>query len=145
MKYRSLIGYKYEVLKDEHINLPEIRCRGWNEYISLDHSLLIIKARYAWDGPSGPTFDTPSFMRGSLAHDALYQLIREGKLNKSYRKAADQVLRRICLEDGMSKFRAWYVYKAVRMFGGFSAKPRKKARGRIIQLVKDAKGRLVKK
>ena len=34
--------------------------------------LLIIRPGYAWDGPSGPTFDTPSFMRGSLIHDVLY-------------------------------------------------------------------------
>ena len=63
-------------------------------------------------------------MRGSLVHDALYQLIREGELPKELRVDADKVLRRACLADGMSRFRAWYVYKAVRMFAGRSIKPR---------------------
>jgi len=35
---------------------------------------------YAWDGPSGSTVDTLNFMRGSLVHDALYQLIRMEKI-----------------------------------------------------------------
>lgn len=80
---------------------------------------LKISNMYAWDGPSGPTIDTESFMRGSLVHDALYQLIREGYLDKKvWRPYADKLLRKICLEDGMSKFRAWYVYHSVRWFGG---------------------------
>lgn len=80
---------------------------------------LKIKNMYAWDGPSGPTIDTENFMRGSLVHDVLYQLIREGHLDKkSWRLYADKLIRKICLEDGMNKFRAWYVYHTLRMFGG---------------------------
>lgn len=75
---------------------------------------LTIKKGYTWDGPSGPTFDTKTFMRGSLVHDALYQLMREEILPNSARKRADEILRNICLEDGMSKARAWWVYRAVR-------------------------------
>jgi len=84
---------------------------------------LIIRKGYSWDGPSGPTIDTKNFMRGSLVHDALYQLIREHVLPKDTRKRADEILKEICLQDGMSKFRAWYVYKAVRIAGASSAKP----------------------
>lgn len=84
---------------------------------------LLIKPGYSWDGPSGPTIDTKNFMRGSLIHDALYQLMRENVLLQSDRKKADEILRTVCLEDGMSKFRAWYVYKGVRAGGASSAKP----------------------
>ncbi|MEM6885063.1 MAG: DUF1353 domain-containing protein [Verrucomicrobiota bacterium] len=84
---------------------------------------LYIKKGYAWDGPSGPTIDTKNFMQGSLVHDALYQLIREGVLTLDDRLRADEILREICLEDGMSKIRAWYVYKSVRAFGESSATP----------------------
>jgi len=84
---------------------------------------LIIDQGYAWDGPSGPTIDTKTFMRGSLIHDALYQLIREGVLSMSDRKRVDQILREICLEDGMAKFRAWYVYQGVRKFGAKHCRP----------------------
>jgi len=91
------------------------------------NGLLRIRCGYCWDGPSGPTIDTKNFMRGSLLHDALYQLIREGYLAEDeWRKYSDDLLREICLEDGMSRLRAWYVYKSVRWFGGASAHtPRK--------------------
>ena len=95
--------------------------------VSKSHSFpfLTVEERYAWDGPSGPTIDTKSFMRGSLIHDALYQLMREGHLDrKVWRLYADKLLRKLCLEDGMSKFRAWYVYNAVRLFAAGSTKER---------------------
>ncbi|MBN1555609.1 MAG: DUF1353 domain-containing protein [Phycisphaerae bacterium] len=84
---------------------------------------LTIRKGYSWDGPSGPTLDTKNFMRGSLVHDALYQLMREEILPQSARKRADEILRDICRECGMSKFRAWYVYQAVRLFAAYYAKP----------------------
>lgn len=67
---------------------------------------LTIQAGYAWDRPSGPTFDTASFMRASLVHDALYQLMREGLLERNrWRPVADRLLRTMCREDGMSRWR----------------------------------------
>lgn len=96
------------------------------DYITLDEDgLLTIKKGYAWDGPSGPTFDTKNFMRGSLVHDVLYQLIREGHL--SYiRLFADNLLRTLCREDGMSWIRAWWIYRALRLFGSTAADPASK-------------------
>ena len=88
-------------------------------FVVMDTQTIHIKAGYAWDGPSGPSIDTDTFMRGSLIHDALYQLIREGYLPQSFRKAADKQMRRICKEDGMHPFRAWYSYVGVRLFGRF--------------------------
>ena len=78
-------------------------------------------AGYAWDGPSGPTFDTPNFMRGSLIHDALYQLMRNGLLREDFREDADKEIKKACLEDGMTRFRAAYVYWSLRRFAGFAA------------------------
>lgn len=116
MKYRSLKGWKYELLEEMgcKVDIPDEGAMA--DYITLDYGELTVLARYAWDGPSGPTFDTKTFMRASLFHDALCQLIGEGLLDKKYRKYADQLLRKHCLEDGMSKFRAWYVYMAVRAY-----------------------------
>jgi hypothetical protein len=94
---------------------------------------LTVKNRYAWDGPSGPTIDTKSFMRGSLVHDALYQLMREKYLDyKKHRNYADELLRKMCLDDGMFNFRAWYVYKAVRMFGEKMARPSPQPQDEVI-------------
>ena len=79
---------------------------------------LMILDGYAWDGASGPARDTETFMRASLVHDCLYQMMREGHLDKSYRKHADKIMQAIAVEDGMNKVRAWYTYHAVRIFGG---------------------------
>jgi Protein of unknown function (DUF1353) len=57
-------------------------------------------------------------MRGSLVHDALYQLMRERHLDKeTHREFADRLLQAMCKEDGMTDLRAWWVYQGVR-FGG---------------------------
>ena len=116
--YRSLKGWKYatKIIMECKVGiLPTAQ----SDFITLHEGNLRIYAHYAWDGPSGPTFDTMTFMRASLFHDALCQLIGEGLLGKKYRKYADQLLRQHCLEDGMSEFRAWYVYMAVRAYSKF--------------------------
>ena len=58
----------------------------------------------------------------SLVHDAMYQLMRMGEMSNIYREEADKLLRDICIEDGMWRVRAWWVYRAVRMFGGRAAR-----------------------
>lgn len=116
-------GYCYQLVKTYKVQTsvcPPDSIK--TDYIGLTQSgLLTIKKGYAWDGPSGPAIDTPNFMRGSLVHDALYQLLRLGLLTPDYRKLADEELRRICKEDGMSAVRAWWVYTAVRVGGASSA------------------------
>jgi len=119
-------GYKYQLKESYSVTIRIRPARAIvTDFVSLDaDGLLWLKAGYAWDGPSGPTVDTPSFMRGSLIHDALYQLMREGHLDrKAYRGPADEVLREICREDGMPFVRAWWVYHGVRLFADPSADP----------------------
>lgn len=115
-------GYKYQLAED-YVGETGIASVGGciSHFVRLEPAgQLAIRADYAWDGPSGPTIDTANFMRGSLEHDALYQLMREGLLPPGYRQAADLRLRDVCLEDGMSSLRAWWVYRGVR-FGGAAA------------------------
>lgn len=120
MKYKS--GYKYQLAEDCNVRVnifPMLPVS--DKYISIDASgNMTIRAGYAWDGPSGPTIDTKTFMRGSLIHDALYQLMREDLLSQKWRLEADEELRRICRLDGMNKLRAWWVFKGVR-FGGLKS------------------------
>jgi hypothetical protein len=119
-------GYKYQIFKDYAMDIDIKPDKDIDtEYISLTtDGHLTVKKGYAWDGPSGPTIDTKNFMRGSLVHDALYQLMREKKLNiELHRKPADKLLRRMCKEDGMSVVRAWWVYLGVRIGGESSADP----------------------
>lgn len=121
-------GYKYQLNKIHKHILSDSQLVPTSNietgFISLDTSgVLTIQAGYAWDGPSGPTVDTDNFMRGSLVHDALYQIIREGRLPIEARYAADCELRNICIEDGMSKIRAWWVFTAVNKFAKDYAMP----------------------
>jgi hypothetical protein len=128
MKYQNTKGWKYRLMEELSIKLGEkfilfnYMFPIENPYFGLKDSILTIKKQYSWDGPSGPTIDTKNFMKGSLIHDALYQMMRLGYIPESYRKEADKILRYICIEEGMSRFRAWYVYVAVRLFAGKSAK-----------------------
>jgi hypothetical protein len=123
IKYIS--GYKYQLSETYTIQTgitPEEDYSG--RFITFSKSgVLTIKEGYAWDGPSGPTFDTKNFMRGSLVHDALYQAIRLGVLSRSQRPYVDKLLRKICLEDGMSSIRSWWVFKGVSWFADDAAFP----------------------
>jgi hypothetical protein len=118
-KYKYNLHQAYEYKADIKVKEP---CDLGYVKIAAE-GLLTISKGYAWDGPSGPTFDTKNFMRGSLVHDALYQLIRENKIDQDQRRRADEILREICLEDGMSKIRAWWVFWGVYLFGEGAAKP----------------------
>jgi len=125
IKYRSLKGYKYQLTERYIVDVNLFDFDIETQFIVLKtNGQMLIGAHYAWDGPSGPTIDTKNFMRGSLVHDAFYQLMREGHLSCEYRWHADRILREFCIEDGMSKLRAWYVYKSVRWFAGACAKPK---------------------
>jgi hypothetical protein len=128
ISFRNLKRYKYQLMRDYKCQTTirlnhDVKIQG---FISLStNGLLTISKGYAWDGPSGPTIDTKSFMRGSLVHDALYQLIRMKLLSVSLKDLADRLLRHICREAGMCWFRAWYVYWGVRLFARSAAtKPR---------------------
>lgn len=94
-------------------------------------SWLCICDGYAWDGASGPTYDSLNSMRGGLVHDGLYQLMREGKISRKYRKDADEELYIICREDGMNYFRAQSWYWAVRGFAGFASKKKNRKKVKV--------------
>lgn len=124
--YRKLRKYKYQLKKEYQVKIDfKPKQNIDHPFISLStEGQLTVRERYAWDGPSGPTFDTKTFMRGSLVHDALYQLMRLRLLDyKADRKRADQILRDMCKEDGMLALRALWVYYGVHWFGESSAAP----------------------
>ena len=136
MKYREIGKYKYQLVESEatQLNADFFDVIAENEFVILVCGCVMVKEGYAWDGASGPAVDTVTFLRGSLVHDALYQLMREGLLPKSFRRAADSLLRDICIEGGMSRVRAWYVYRAVRWFAGGAIKPRKHVSSEILEI-----------
>ena len=116
MKYYA--NYKYILAEDEWYQ-TEIYPRKdiITEHVELkSDGLMTLRAGFPTDGPSGPSIDTKTFMRGAFFHDGLYYLLRENLLNVAdARHRADKLLRKICREDGMNRVRAWFVYRAVRL------------------------------
>jgi len=124
---RDVVYYKnnYKYVLDEdfaihtatygiNIKLPENKDIVTEFIVFRVDGILIIKKGFLWDGPSGPTVDTDSFMRGALVHDALYRLMRCGFIDyKKHRRAVDDLMKAICKADGMNWFRRWYVHRAV--------------------------------
>jgi hypothetical protein len=123
IKYRE--GYKYQLADDCSVMSGITGYDIKTEYIELRPSgIMILKKGYACDGPSGPTIDTPSSMRGAFFHDGGYQLIREKLLPPECREALDYLLYRLCVEDGMYELRARAWYDAVRAFAASAADPK---------------------
>ena len=120
LQYQKIRGYKYRVVDDVCVQLDWLRGISYNSnYIRiLPDGMLIAKKSYAWDGPSGLTFDTADSIRGSLWHDIGYQLIRDGVLSKGlYKPLFDQLLRDVCISAGMWELRAKLWLLAVLKFG----------------------------
>jgi len=118
MKIGYKEGYKYQLSFGFSIQTG-IKCGEHIEtkYLVLNkNGILVIRPGYAWDGPSGPTYDSKAYMVASLVHDALYQLMRMGLLSVIWRSQADDMFYYMCLDDGMWRPRAYLAWKAVRRF-----------------------------
>jgi hypothetical protein len=127
IRYRSLRNYKYMLLEtySTYVGIIPPGPPIYTDYLELSREgVMKIRAGYAWDGPSGPAIDTPAFMRGSLLHDAGYQIIRRGLMGQEFRVAFDRLLRDTCLLDGMSPVRAAWVYASVRSMGWVACRQR---------------------
>jgi hypothetical protein len=129
IKFRDLRRWKYKLTEPcqfqvgikpaKILHVPAV-----DSYVTLRvDGALLIKEGYTWDGPSGPAPDLRCSMRGSLVHDALYQLMRSGKLSIDHRLLADNALRELLEADGMSRWLAWAHWVAVRLFAAKRAEP----------------------
>ena len=122
MKYRA--GYVFQ-LAEEELFFTTFRPKNKidTEFISLDtDGRLVIFSGYAWDGASGPikVFAralklvsrwlwkkyVKKFIRGSLFHDAMCQLLRQGHVPPDWLPGVNEHMRRIMVKDGMNKARA---------------------------------------
>lgn len=78
---------------------------------------------YAWDGATGGT-EVEEGRRGSCCHDALYQIMRSyeydwhDELRDNFRADADRVFLDIQQADGMSRWRRYARWLAVRTYPG---------------------------
>lgn len=112
--YRA--GYKYQLAQDYTCMTPikppdAIK----HEFFALyKNGRLWVKKGYAYDGASGPTFDTKSSMRPSLVHDVFCQMMRSKLLDYDrWQDTVNLLFRQQCIEDGMWAWRAAIWYSAV--------------------------------
>lgn len=129
-------GYRFQLEDDFILSTGLVPVApGGNRFVTMDaDGTLFVSAGYAWDGASGPAINDSTILRGSAAHDAMYQLIRLGVLDPGARATADWILFDMVREDGLkraeampwiargparalAKARASWVYAAVRAFG----------------------------
>ena len=94
------------------------------DYVTLlAYGLLLLYKGYRWDGASFfLARDSEKTLRATLVHDCGYQLIRDGELDTSYRKAFDKLMYNILVEDSVWKIEAWFWYQAVRIGGRKAAR-----------------------
>lgn len=88
--------------------------------------LLTVGLGYVWDGVSGPVRDRKSNFRAGCLHDALYQLMRRGRLDHEEWDKADLEYAKQLKQDG-----AWWITIKKDMIGlafayGFAADPKEK-------------------
>ena len=126
-------GYRFQLVNDYCVVTdirPDYLIEA--EFFQLDpNGVLTIRHGYAWDGPSDPfLWILPAFirwrflrkfMRGSLVHDVLAQLLRDAWLERDkWFTAINRELEKICIEDGMCRIRARCVFVGVQYLGGRS-------------------------
>ena len=139
IKYKE--GYKYQLHETYAIKtgIEGFSCKTDFLHLFVDGTLVMYKG-YAWDGATG-IYDFEFVIRGSLVHDALYQLIRLGLLPENMKKKADILFSEICKESAMRMYKdgmlpkevldvffsiiKYGLYKGVEWFGGYGLGPEK--------------------
>lgn len=120
-------GFKYQLREPYTIELPWAIWPDDDIQTPFIHvcaaGAMTIRAGYAWNGASGTVIDRKSTKRGSLVHDALYQLMRMELLPQSCRIPADELFGEICREDGVWGWLASLYVAGLKRLGDSSADP----------------------
>jgi len=114
MEYESLQDWKYRVLKrfTYQTDIKPVE-KIQSSFSSLDtDGVITVEKGFCWDGPSGGV-DTKNSMLASLLHDIGCNYRAEGFLEDDEIEQFDDLFYKVCIECGMSEFRAGYMYKAI--------------------------------
>lgn len=126
IKYAE-VTYKYIILEDWQIKFeqgPEQDIR--TEFVDfLQDGTFRLKKGFLCDGPSGPTIDTKTSLKGAFVHDGGYYLLRKKQLGQEWRSFFDNKLEEICIDSGMNPIRAEVWHKMVKDFAAYASKPDK--------------------
>lgn len=129
MKMSYQKGFKYQLTEiitlDTPIYPPTSRV-DWR-YLDVDDSFrLTLHKGYAWDGCSGPTWDTDNTMIPGAFHDAGYWLGRNGYykgVEEEAKKWWDAQFKNLLLDSDMWGIRAQYYYLGVSYFANKAFSP----------------------
>ena len=135
MKYRKVQGWRVSETWEYQTNIATERIIR-TQWIDLFCGTLIMKAGFCFEGSiPGPKwflkllgFLGKKCKRGYCAHDAGYDLIKNGHLGHIWKEAFDDLMHEIHLKDGMNRPAAKIAYKAVAKFGDFAINPANRAR-----------------
>ncbi len=116
------------ILAEEVLSNPNGVLQMQNEYglvvgVFYSTAILDLLEGYRWDGPSGPTYDSPVGQAGSAIHDFFYAAERKEyigwtpKTKKMWKKYADIEFKRQLKISGMNWFRRTYYYIGVKNWG----------------------------
>lgn len=117
IKYK--VGYSYQLTESYSLDtgICPLHDIEYPFFTLHDNGLLEIESGYAWDGASGPTWDTKSSMRPSLVHDCFCQMAKDRRIDyKTFAPLYNELFRKMCEEDGMWGLRA-SIWKAGVIFG----------------------------
>ena len=130
MKYQKVQGFRvYEDWSYQTEIATDRIIRTY--YIDLVEGLLIMKRGFCYEGSApGPKWLLKTLgilgkksKRGYCAHDAIYDLIRNGHLEPFWKEPADSLMHEIHLKDKMARPAAKIVYKAVVNLADFAIDP----------------------
>ena len=124
LHYKS--GYKYQttetIILQTRIIPDEPIISKWL-YLDLFGKLTIMEG-YAWDGASGPTWDTDNSIIPSLYHDAMAQLLRQELINQEWLPFVNAEFDDMLKERGMSWLRRRIWRRGLWLTGGSFANPK---------------------
>ena len=88
------------------------------------HGDLTIGQGWQFDGATWIPDRTKTVMRAAMCHDAIYELIRQGRLEKAMQGQADSCFLCMCMEDGIPRWRANFYYFVLSKIGHLALTPR---------------------
>ena len=114
LKHEDLDGRNWRVVEDfsyqTNIQLKETITS--NFFIHHSNGRIDVFKGFCWDGPSGG-FDTKNAMLASLLHDIGCVMRARDQLTDDEIDQFDDLYYTVCVEEGMSKFRAGYMFAAI--------------------------------
>ena len=114
LKHEDLDGRNWRVLEDfsYQTSIKSAETITSDFFIFHGNGRIDVLKGFCWDGPTGG-LDTPNTMLASLLHDIGCIMRERGQLTDEQIDQFDDLYYTICVEEGMTKFRAGIQFAAI--------------------------------